>query len=72
MQPAAYSLSNASPTVGFAPQPDDAVPRFDYEGNLRALIAERHWPESTRRIAELTVAVLLAASGSTPYRRNAA
>ena len=24
-----------------APQPDDAVPRFDYEGHLRALVEER-------------------------------
>ena len=35
------------------PQPDDAVPRFDYESHLRALMLERRWPESTRRIGEL-------------------
>jgi hypothetical protein len=36
------------------PQPDDAVPRFAYEDHLAALTGpERHWPESTRRIAEL-------------------
>ncbi len=36
------------------PQPDDAVPRFDYEGNLAKLIdAEPQWPESTRQISEL-------------------
>ena len=40
-----------------APQPDDAVPRFDYEGNLRALIEERRWPESTDRISELRLVV---------------
>jgi len=40
-----------------APQPDDAVPRFDYEGNLRALIEERRWPESTERISELRVVI---------------
>jgi predicted YcjX-like family ATPase len=40
-----------------APQPDDAVPRFDYEGNLRALIEERRWPESTERISELRLVV---------------
>ena len=28
-----------------APQPDDAVPRFDYEFHLRALVEERRWPE---------------------------
>jgi predicted YcjX-like family ATPase len=36
-----------------APQPDDAVPRFDYEGNVRALIEERRWPQSTDHISEL-------------------
>src|SRR5262245_49455072 len=36
------------------PQPDDAVPRFDYESHMRAL-DEGHWPESTRRISELRV-----------------
>ena len=40
-----------------APQPDDAVPRFDYEGNLRALIEERRWPESTDRISELRLVI---------------
>ena len=40
-----------------APQPDDAVPRFDYEGNLRALIKERRWPESTERISELRLVI---------------
>src|SRR5436853_7625574 len=34
------------------PQPDDAVPRFDYETHSRALIGERRWPPSTRRIRE--------------------
>src|SRR5687768_8799585 len=36
-----------------APQPDDAVPRFDYESHLRALLEERRWPESTRQVSEL-------------------
>jgi predicted YcjX-like family ATPase len=40
-----------------APQPDDAVPRFDYEGHLRALVEERRWPESTDRISELRLVV---------------
>jgi predicted YcjX-like family ATPase len=35
------------------PQPDDAVPRFDYEAHLHALTVERRWPESTSRISEL-------------------
>jgi predicted YcjX-like family ATPase len=40
-----------------APQPDDAVPRFDYEGNVRALVEERRWPESTERISELRLVI---------------
>ncbi len=39
------------------PQPDDAVPRFDYENHLRALMDERRWPESTRQISELRLIV---------------
>jgi predicted YcjX-like family ATPase len=39
------------------PQPDDAVPRFDYEAHLNALVAERRWPESTRQISELRVVI---------------
>src|SRR6266852_8344899 len=30
-----------------APQPDDAVPRFDYEGHVRSVVTERQWPKST-------------------------
>ncbi len=40
-----------------APQPDDAVPRFDYEGHVRALVDERRWPESTDRISELRLVI---------------
>lgn len=40
-----------------APQPDDAVPRFDYETHLRALTTERCWPESTVDISELRLAI---------------
>jgi hypothetical protein len=39
------------------PQPDDAVPRFDYETHARALIEARDWPESTRRISELRIVI---------------
>jgi len=38
------------------PQPDDAVPRFDYEAHVEALIGKnRRWPESTRQVSELRV-----------------
>jgi hypothetical protein len=40
-----------------SPQPDDAVPRFDYEGNVRALIEERRWPASTDHISELRLII---------------
>jgi predicted YcjX-like family ATPase len=40
-----------------APQPDDDVPRFDYESHARALVVERHWPESTRQISELRIVI---------------
>jgi predicted YcjX-like family ATPase len=39
------------------PQPDDAVPRFEYERHVRALVEERSWPQSTRHISELRLAV---------------
>jgi predicted YcjX-like family ATPase len=40
-----------------APQPDDAVPRFDYENHLHTLIEERHWPNSTVDISELRLVI---------------
>jgi predicted YcjX-like family ATPase len=39
------------------PQPDDAVPRFEYERHVDALVGDRAWPESTRRISELRLVV---------------
>ncbi len=36
------------------PQPDDTVPRFDYETHLSALTGPTpHWPDSTRAVSEL-------------------
>ncbi|MBI4274616.1 MAG: YcjX family protein [Rhizobiales bacterium] len=43
--------------VRLAPQPDDAVPRFDYEKHVRALVDERQWPASTRQMSELRVVI---------------
>lgn len=41
-----------------APQPDDAVPRFDYEGHLATLAqVPPAWPESTRQITQLRVTI---------------
>ncbi len=40
------------------PQPDDAVPRFDYERHLAALSVDPpEWPTSTRRISQLRVTI---------------
>ena len=39
------------------PQPDDAVPRFDYEDHVRTLIEARHWPDSTVDISELRLVI---------------
>jgi uncharacterized protein len=39
------------------PQPDDAVPRFDYENHVRTLIGNRHWPNSTVDISELRLVI---------------
>ena len=39
------------------PQPDDAVPRFDYESHVRSLIEERRWPNSTVDISELRLVI---------------
>src|SRR5215470_9945540 len=46
-----------------APQPDDAVPRFDYENHVHALATERCWPEGTRYISELRVVIEYQSAG---------
>ncbi|MCR4268914.1 YcjX family protein [Nitratireductor sp. ZSWI3] len=38
-------------------QPDDTVPRFQYEDHIAALVDQRVWPESTRAISELRLTV---------------
>lgn len=38
-------------------QPDDAVPRFQYEDHIDALVKARVWPESTRAISELRLTI---------------
>ncbi len=43
--------------VQLAPQPDDAVPRFDYEAYVEALVNQRSWPASTRQISELRILI---------------
>ncbi|MBB3999160.1 YcjX family protein [Aureimonas pseudogalii] len=38
-------------------QPDDAVPRFQYEEHIRAVLEDRVWPQSTRAISELRLTI---------------
>ncbi|PJE35368.1 hypothetical protein CVM52_17435, partial [Pseudooceanicola lipolyticus] len=46
------------------PQPDDTVPRFDYETHIAALTgAEPHWPDSTRAISELRLSLRVRPTG---------
>lgn len=47
------------------PQPDDAVPRFDYETHMGQLEAEPpDWPQSTRRISELRITIEYASAST--------
>ncbi|OCW58769.1 YcjX family protein [Hoeflea olei] len=39
------------------PQPDDAVPRFQYEDHTARMIGDRIWPDSTRAISELRLVI---------------
>ncbi len=46
------------------PQPDDTVPRFDYETHLSAMTGPApHWPDSTRAISELRLSFRVQPSG---------
>lgn len=46
------------------PQPDDTVPRFDYESHLSALTGPApHWPESTRTVSQLRLSFLVQRGG---------
>src|SRR5215475_4314136 len=40
-----------------SPQPDDDVPRFDYEAHVDKLITQRQWPESKRHVSELRLVI---------------
>ena len=46
------------------PQPDDTVPRFDYETHIGALTAKTpHWPDSTRAVSELRLSLRVRPKG---------
>ncbi|EBA07131.1 YcjX family protein [Sagittula stellata] len=51
-------------TAFLQPQPDDTIPRFDYETHLAALTArEPHWPDSTRAVSELRLSLKVRPQG---------
>jgi predicted YcjX-like family ATPase len=51
-------------TAYLQPQPDDTVPRFDYESHLAAMTGpEPHWPEGTRSISELRLSLRVQPGG---------
>ncbi len=46
------------------PQPDDTVPRFDFETHLAALTGpEPHWPASTRAVSQLRLSLRVRPGG---------
>ena len=46
------------------PQPDDTVPRFDFESHLSALTGPtQHWPDSTRVVSELRLSFKVQPAG---------
>ncbi|MGD9740696.1 MAG: YcjX family protein [Bauldia sp.] len=52
----AYSSGRVT-GAALEPQPDDAVPRFDYEAHVADMVEQRTWPESTYRISELRLTI---------------
>ena len=51
-------------TAWLQPQPDDTVPRFDYEAHLAAMTGvEPRWPEGTTGISELRLSFRVQPSG---------
>lgn len=46
------------------PQPDDTIPRFEFERHLAALTGpEPHWPEGTRSVSELRLSLRVQPKG---------
>lgn len=51
-------------TAFLQPQPDDTIPRFDYETHLGAITSRTpHWPDSTRAVSELRLSLKVRPSG---------
>jgi predicted YcjX-like family ATPase len=51
-------------TAYLQPQPDDTIPRFEYENHLAALTSKQpFWPEGTRRVSELRLSLKVQPAG---------
>jgi len=63
--PGLVAASNGSIRAAWLqPQPDDTVPRFDYEQHLAALTGPApHWPLGTKAISELRLSFLIQPTG---------
>ena len=63
--PGFLAASDGSITTAYLqPQPDDTVPRFDYETHLAALTGPApHWPESTRAVSQLRLSLRVQKQG---------
>ncbi|MFK7939867.1 MAG: YcjX family protein [Roseovarius sp.] len=63
--PALLAASEGRIAAAFLqPQPDDTVPRFEYEAHLGALTSPTpHWPDSTRAVSELRLSLRVRPSG---------
>ena len=58
------AASGAIRAAYLQPQPDDTVPRFDYEAHLAAMTGQTpHWPEGTRAISELRLSLRVQPGG---------
>ncbi|GIT89808.1 hypothetical protein JANAI62_07080 [Jannaschia pagri] len=59
-----FSGASRIETAFLQPQPDDTVPRFEFEKHLGALTsAQPHWPEGTRAVSELRLSLKVRPSG---------
>lgn len=59
-----FSAGDRIETAFLQPQPDDIVPRFDYETHLAALTSRApHWPEGTRAVSELRLSLKVRPAG---------
>lgn len=58
------AASGAIEAVYLRPQPDDTVPRFEYENHLAAMTgATPHWPKSTRAVSQLRLSIRVRPAG---------